>query len=182
MQQPIFTKDLLQEKLSIAFEAVKQKILSFDPKLRPTPEREGKWSALQNFKHLVLSNQAIASGLKGPKDRLKALGAPKNAAIGFDELEKMYKAGVRNVQGPAAFQPNIEADDTLDALLGRWQGIAEKFEERLKDWTEMELDEITFPHPLMGRLSARQMIYFAIFHTYHHLDIIDRIGKTLKND
>jgi len=38
----------------------------------------------------------------------------------------------------------------------------------LENYTELELDSITIPHPLLGKLTIREMFYVMSYHPLHH--------------
>ena len=39
-------------------------------------------------------------------------------------------------------------------------------------WKDSQLDQYLAPHPLLGKLTLRELCYFTIYHTEHHLHII----------
>jgi hypothetical protein len=41
----------------------------------------------------------------------------------------------------------------------------------LHKWSEKNLDNTAVPHPLIGKLTLRKMLYFTIYHMKHHLKI-----------
>jgi hypothetical protein len=41
-----------------------------------------------------------------------------------------------------------------------------------KNRTEDDLDNYLVKHPLLGRITLRELCYFTIYHTQHHLNII----------
>ena len=47
--------------------------------------------------------------------------------------------------------------------------IGEKYTERLGNWSEKDLDKYKLPHPLLGKLTVREMLFFTIYHNEHHL-------------
>lgn len=38
----------------------------------------------------------------------------------------------------------------------------------LDSFTEKELDQYVLPHPLLGKLTLREMMFFTIYHVQHH--------------
>ena len=41
-------------------------------------------------------------------------------------------------------------------------------------FSEEELDQLILPHPLLGKLTLREMLYFTIYHVKHHEKTIQR--------
>jgi hypothetical protein len=44
----------------------------------------------------------------------------------------------------------------------------------LDGWRDADLDRYRLPHPLLGRLSIREMALFALYHGVHHVDNVKR--------
>ena len=176
MKNP-YTKDEILEALRAAFSRVQLAINTYDQ--RQVFELEGpeRWSAAGHFQHLIKSSFPVASAFKSPKERLSAFGKPKDHFVSFAALRDRYKREVVNVKAPANVQPDLTAEDSAESLIANWQMILQKLCDRLEGWNENELDRYTLPHPLLGMLSARQMLYFTIFHADHHLAIIHRIQE-----
>lgn len=41
--------------------------------------------------------------------------------------------------------------------------------EALRKWNEKSLDKLRLPHPLLGKLTVREMTFFTLYHDRHHL-------------
>ena len=44
----------------------------------------------------------------------------------------------------------------------------EKLNEQIDEWKEDDLKSYQLPHPVLGKLSIKEMIFFTIIHTDHH--------------
>jgi hypothetical protein len=44
-----------------------------------------------------------------------------------------------------------------------------------KKWKEEEPDKYIVGHPLLGKITVRELGYFNIYHTLHHLDSIKKM-------
>jgi hypothetical protein len=44
----------------------------------------------------------------------------------------------------------------------------------LAGWSEAALDAACIPHPLLGKLTAREMAQFLLYHNLHHVLVADR--------
>jgi len=40
--------------------------------------------------------------------------------------------------------------------------------------SETALDLYILPHPLLGKITLREMLYFTAYHVYHHQTIVER--------
>jgi hypothetical protein len=62
-------------------------------------------------------------------------------------------------------------------LMYNWQKATVAFIKALtKNRTEKDLDNYLAKHPLLGRITLRELCYFTIFHTEHHLLAINKIS------
>jgi hypothetical protein len=136
----------------------------------------GKWSAGQQLDHLVRSVSPVVLACKLPGFLLKLLfGKPNRPGRTYDELVAKYKAKL--LQGgrasgrfiPAAITP-LQKQERIDALTG----LVAKLAERVNLMPDEKLDGILLPHPLLGKLTLREMMYFTIYHVQHHKEGIER--------
>ena len=167
----IYNKDEIIKELDHTFQEVSQMVTVLgDDEFY----RNGglKWSAAENLDHLIRSTKALASALKMPKLALYAsFGKANRPSRTFQELMDRYQSKLK--QGAKATGPyipeNTKAISKAD-LLESWQGIRAKFNNRLsKNWTEDQLDKSIVPHPLLGKMTMRKMMFFTIYHNLHHL-------------
>ena len=53
-----------------------------------------------------------------------------------------------------------------------------RLEKAIAHQHEEDLDRYLAPHPLLGKITLRELAYFTIYHTHHHLQIIkDRMAE-----
>lgn len=142
-------------------------------------EREpGKWSVAENLQHLIISTNTSTLAYSLPKFLVKWIGGRDNphgatyeelAARYFAKLDEGAKASGRYVPEP------VEVKYGKDRLLKNWEKATLKFISALEhNRTEADLDEYFVKHPLLGRISLRELGYFTIFHTEHHLRTIEK--------
>lgn len=136
-----------------------------------------KWSIGENLEHLILSYVGVASVLKQPKTIFKNFGTPKGPSRTYDGLYQTYKNVLANGQkAPSAFSPKDDSIKTKQELLESWQMIIHKLEQRVNNfWTEEDLETYALPHPALGILTVREMLYATIFHTKHHLESMQKL-------
>lgn len=51
-------------------------------------------------------------------------------------------------------------------------GLIDQLTRQIGHFTEKDLDTIIAPHPLLGRVTLREMMYFTIYHVEHHQNTI----------
>ncbi len=167
----VYTKEEVIKELENTFREVIQMItvLSDDEFYR---NGGLKWSAAENLDHLIRSTKGLGSALKMPKLALHAsFGKANRPSRTFSEMMERYQEKLK--EGAKAIGPyvpeNTESISKAD-LLESWQAIGAKFSARLsKNWTEEQLDKYVIPHPLLGKMTVREMMFFTIYHNLHHL-------------
>ena len=129
-----------------------------------------KWNAGQHLDHIIRSVSAVRQALRVPKMILRIIFPKANRpSKDYEGLVEKYKSRLQ--QGGKAggrFIPaTIKATDKNN-LVQKLNQQVNKLCDLLKDYNEDDLDSITLPHPLLGRLTMREMLYFTIYHVQHH--------------
>jgi hypothetical protein len=131
----------------------------------------GKWSAGQNLDHLILSIKPLQLAYAIPKFFLKLMfGNANRSSRTYDELVLKYKtklvAGGR-ASGP--FIPPVISFDQKDLLIKKYNRHKQKLISKIEKQNEEDLDKYIIPHPLLGKLTLREILFFTIHHNEHHL-------------
>jgi uncharacterized damage-inducible protein DinB len=138
--------------------------------------REGKWSAAQQVKHLVKSTDTARLAFTLPKFIIRWIGGrPNRDSRTYDELVAKYKLKLE--QGGKASRRYIPkpilAVYGKEKLLQQFNQAMEKHAKALKNnWKEDQPDRYLAPHPLLGKITLRELCYFTIHHAEHHLNSI----------
>lgn len=148
-----------------------------DPVQFLVQDAEGKWNGAEEFNHALKSVVALCSALKHGPDGLKQFGVPKRDVLTFGEVQDWYnteleKLKLRNPPNPMS--PGNPRILDLESMKGHWVETSEKFGERLELFGETDLDHCSIPHPLLGAMYLREMLFFTILHTRHHLESVER--------
>ncbi len=169
------TKEEIIQQMSAAHAEFVAAVRQLSPEdFEFTPE--GKWSAAQQTEHLLTSTKALKPAFKIPKFILKQrFGVANRPSRSYDEVVQRYTdklaAGGR---ATGAFIPDAVSADKRDSLLTGIAETVEKLNKGLAKWSEEHIDEYILPHPLLGKITVREMMYFTIHHVQHHQNIIDR--------
>ncbi len=132
--------------------------------------KQEKWSVGENVDHLVRSTMGIASILGRDKTFFQQFGAPDRPSFSYPDISAQYFSLIQGRTAPANVTPDAANPTSQAALRESWATIRTKIKERLAaNWTEEELDQHLLPHPAFGKLTMREILYFVIFHNYHHL-------------
>lgn len=138
-----------------------------------------KWSVAENVKHLIISTNLSALAFRLPKFLVRWVGGkPNRPSRSYDELVTKYK--LKLAQGGRAsstFVPKpFSSSINKQKLLLQWNKVSEKFISALeKGRMENDLDNYVVKHPLLGRITLRELGYFTIYHTQHHQNNITAI-------
>lgn len=146
---------------------------------------EGKWSVAENMQHLILSLNTTTLAYALPKFLVKLIGGIANRdSRSYDELLDRYNKKIaEGATASSRYVPKpIEIKYGKDILLERWKAATAKFIRALRDnRTEQDLDHYIVKHPLLGPITLRELCYFTIFHTKHHLQSLNKRMKA-END
>lgn len=135
-----------------------------------------KWSIAQNVTHLITSTRITSLAFRLPKFIVRLYGGtPNRPSRTYDELVEKYKLKLQ--QGGRASGPFIPK--SVPASAGK-ENIVAIFETKMNrliaaienNWKDHQLDQYLAPHPLLGKITLRELCFFTIYHTYHHLIII----------
>jgi len=138
--------------------------------------RQGEvWSGADNVDHLIRSHKPVAMALKLPKIALRAMfGRPYQASLPYEELCQKYREEIaRGAQASGRYLPhqqNPEADAEIKKrqLLEQFSNTSRELVEAAEKWKEKELNEYLLPHPILGKLTIREMLFFTIYHNLRH--------------
>jgi len=141
-----------------------------------------KWSVAEQVQHLILSTNKTAMAYRLPLFIVKLVGGkPMPTPADFNELQKRYTEKIE--EGAKASKPyipkNAATQCSQEKLIEIWQRDSTKYLTALqKCRTEKSLDQYAIKHPLLGKISLRELCYFTIFHTQHHIQSIQQITAT----
>jgi uncharacterized damage-inducible protein DinB len=105
-------------------------------------------------------------------------GKARHTSLDYDSLRAKYlgKLGEGGKAGPFAPSKHEEPD------LAAWRAkIMRQFDVTNRDlaaavsrWSDAQLDRLQMPHPLLGKLTVREMLFFTLYHELHHIGNVER--------
>lgn len=132
-----------------------------------------KWTPGQQLDHIRRSIQPLAQGFKLPKWIIKMIfGRSNRPGRSFDELVNKYLQKLQDGgRASAKFIPKDVNFTDKNKIANSIHQDLECLTKNLCKFSETELDEIVLPHPLLGKLTILEMMYFTIYHVEHHLNL-----------
>lgn len=135
------------------------------------------WSPADNVRHLTKTMRAINRGLNAPKWLLWLRFGRGQTSRNYTEMKAVYLARLARGASAGPFTP-APISETTEAERGRiMESHADAIEQlttSLGRWSERALDWHRLPHPLLGPITVREMLFFALYHNRHHLEGVQR--------
>lgn len=132
--------------------------------------KNDKWTAGQQLEHIYLSVKPVRQILNLPLFIPKLVwGTANRGSKSYEGLVKKYLLKLENGgRATRRFIPKIVSIEKGKKLLVVLKNEVDKLVSKLGKLTEEELDKYIIPHPLLGKLTIREMLYFTIYHVEHH--------------
>ena len=135
------------------------------------------WAALEQLEHLNSSVGAVAKGFAAPKLLLRLrFGRAKERGRSYTQLRDEYRARLAaggRASGAFVPKPPDASTASIESRRGdqleRWHRRNGRLRRAVNSWSEAQLDTMQLPHPLLGSITAREMLYFTIYHAEHHV-------------
>lgn len=140
----------------------------------------GEWAPVDDLRHLTLSVSPVVRALETPVDDLRSrFGEADRASRSYGEVRDAYRAELdAGLTSPEPFVPGDREDEDPAELreraLARWESLGEALQDALDGWSEDEVDRVVLPHPALGPMTVREMLYFTHLHDLHHVRVARR--------
>ena len=143
------------------------------------------WSPAENVRHLVKSTRPVTKALKLPRIALWVMfGRPKRASVPYDALVERYHGLLAAGGNAGRFAPSSREEVDLEArraeILAQRTEVFRALRAAIARWPDAALDRSQLPHPLLGKLTVREMLYFTLYHQLHHMGVVERRRGDIK--
>jgi len=138
--------------------------------------RAGKWTPAQHVDHIQRATAPVAMALMVPKWFLRwRFGRPNRAVRDYDALVQRYKEKLADGgRASGRFVPPVITASEVPRVAASVQRVIGTLVDRLDKWSGSDLDSYLLPHPLLGKITVREMLYFTIYHVQHHQALVER--------
>ena len=100
-------------------------------------------------------------------------GMPEQLSMTYEALCQVYQDQL--AQGAVAsgrFLPDQTSPENPEevkaGLIDQFAKASSELVTVVENWQEGDLDQYLLPHPLLGKLTIREMVYFTIYHNLRH--------------
>lgn len=134
----------------------------------------GKWSAGQQLDHILRSVSAVRQALRLPKFVLRLIFPEANRpSKTYEGLVTKYQLKLQTGgRAGGRFVPSTVKAEQKESLAINLNAEIKKLCSLIDHYSEGQLDSFVLPHPLLGKLTLREMLYFTIYHVQHHQKLI----------
>lgn len=136
------------------------------------------WSPAEHLRHLIKSVRPLARALRIPKALLllrfgpSLQGSRPPEVVRDRYLELLAAGGKAGPFGPSSRVPDLSPEDWRREIFKSWRKVMAALHEATASWGEVALDRLRLPHPLIGKLTVREMLLWTHYHNHHHLSRI----------
>lgn len=163
--------DSLNQKHLVLYDWLKN-----HPKQNWVKGPQDKWTTGEHIVHLIQSEHALNKALRLPKFFLKyKFGTNNRDNRSYNEIVKKYQDKLASNPGVVANiskkMPLMKPSDKT-AYISNLEKEKVKLIKKFQKWSESDLDTYLLPHPLLGRMTIKEIVIWTAYHTEHHYTIL----------
>ncbi len=132
------------------------------------------WSPSGHLQHLTKAVAPLAGAMRLPRLLLRLrFGRSRTGSRDFEAIRERYHEALSGgleagPYGPSSRPAELPPQALRGRTLGRWRRASGELRTALHRWSEADLDRYRLPHPGIGKLTVREMLFFTIYHNAHH--------------
>lgn len=153
-----------------SIEQLDKKVFSFSWK--------NKWTPGQQLLHIRKSIDPVVLAFWLPRFILKnQFGLTNRPSRSYEDLVARYLKALGNNKAvaPKRFAPKPVDFSSREKEFKLYRKSVKRLVSVTQKCTEEELDKFVIPHPLIGKLTLREMLFFCIYHVQHHHKLTQEI-------
>jgi DinB superfamily len=136
---------------------------------------DGHWSPAENVRHLIKSIRPVTKALGIPRLVLwLKFGKSHRNSTPWPEIQARYRGLLAAGATAGRFAPSEREEPDHEAgkarIMGQFVQVNRELRAAIAKWNDRSLDRYQLPHPLLGKLTLREMLIFTAYHQVHHLD------------
>jgi hypothetical protein len=131
--------------------------------------RNSKWTPGQQLAHVALCIKPLAQVLPAKAVIGQKFGKTDRKTLSYDEIVSTYYLALeKGGKAPERFVPEKIDFSKRNELANGLLSDLESMNQAIGKYAEQELDSLLLPHPLLGNLTIREMLYLMSCHAIHH--------------
>ena len=129
-----------------------------------------KWTPGQQLDHIIKSVSPVNLAFGLPGFLLKVFfGKANRPSRTYEEIVEKYHAKLATgYKASAPFIPKPIGIQYRERLPKKLRTLIYSLMSRTDSFSESQFDKYLLPHPLLGKLTLREMLYFTMYHAEHH--------------
>jgi hypothetical protein len=136
--------------------------------------KNDKWSGGQQLEHIYLSVKPVTLAFRFPKFLMNLIWGKSN------RVGRNYDALIQRYHDKLAFGGRASGPFVPKKVdLAKGQKLTSNLTKQvaqlclsIEKFSEEDLDLYILPHPLLGKLTLREMLFFTIYHVKHHENLL----------
>lgn len=137
-----------------------------------------KWSVSQNVEHINIALLRVGNYLALPKSSIETnFGLSERGSSSNETVIKVFKNALENgAKAMDPFIPELHLNTNIEVLVNEGKNLLVTFISNLQNWTEEALETYNCPHPVLGKITVREILYFTIYHVQHHTETLKKMS------
>lgn len=131
-----------------------------------------KWSTGQQLDHILKSVAPITKAFNVPPSVLESkFGLSQRPGHNYKDLVNIYQKALETKTDfpmPERFVPTEISLENRKSSLNELMELIERLTTGITQFEENVLDSHILLHPLLGKLTLREILYFTAYHVTHH--------------
>ncbi len=142
------------------------------------------WSPSDTLRHLIKCVKPVAFVLRLPRSIIGfKWGKSARPSRQYHEVRKFYQGALARGAQAGSFAPEFieiptaqdDAERMRNQILQNWDKVNRRLNLVVNKWPEMYFDKYFLPHPILGKITVREMIMFTIYHNVHHITKVQKL-------
>jgi hypothetical protein len=130
----------------------------------------GKWSPAQQLDHIIRAVDPVVLAFSLPTFVPRLMfGKANRPSKTYQALVEKYQAKLAaGGKASGRFIPKATPFQKREKAIAKLYALVQKLNKAVEAKSEQQLDTLILPHPLLGKLTFREMLYFTAYHAEHH--------------
>ncbi len=158
------------EQLNLTHREFTKQLISLDAASFHYHHMNKKWNAGQQLEHIIMSVLPLTKALQLPHFILVWLfGKSNRTSKTYEQLVAKYQSKLQaGGAAPAKFLPKEIAFEKLSEKIVQLHKLVDKLIKQTQNLNDKQMDTYILPHPLLGKITLHEMLFFTVYHVQHH--------------